>query len=202
MGPAQAPLPCSTGGPCDSPIANSALLAVFPHFGAPLGPACVPQLHAPPRCWCTYSGHLPLGAPTRRVERLDVQQPRVSLSWAATRCHSVPHLAPWVVLWPSRVTWGLTPFRNPRGRPRTHSTGLANEPARALPASRPWCLVPLAGFYCRGGSRASSRANRRGFRPYAAPMAASSSYRRNLRKKKLRPRPAAQRIWLFRKLRH
>jgi hypothetical protein len=28
-----------------------------------------PQLHAPPRCWCAYSGHLPLGAPTRRVER-------------------------------------------------------------------------------------------------------------------------------------
>jgi hypothetical protein len=38
-------------------------------FGAPLGLACVPQLHAPPRCWCTYSGHLPLGAPTRRVEQ-------------------------------------------------------------------------------------------------------------------------------------
>jgi hypothetical protein len=26
-------------------------------------------LLAPPRCWCAYSGHLPLGAPTRRVER-------------------------------------------------------------------------------------------------------------------------------------
>jgi hypothetical protein len=38
-------------------------------FGAPLGLACVPQLHAPPRCWCTYSGHLPLEAPTRRAGR-------------------------------------------------------------------------------------------------------------------------------------
>jgi hypothetical protein len=38
-------------------------------FGVPLGLACVPQLLAPPRCWCTYSGHLPLGAPTRRVKR-------------------------------------------------------------------------------------------------------------------------------------
>ena len=42
-------------------------------FGMPLGLACrlvyVPQLLAPARCWCAYSGHLPLGAPTRRVER-------------------------------------------------------------------------------------------------------------------------------------
>ena len=47
-----------------------------------------------------------------------------------------------MALWPSWVTWGLTLFRNPRERPRTHSTGLANEPARTLPASRPWCRWP------------------------------------------------------------
>jgi len=34
MGPAQAPLPCSTGGP----VANSALLAVFPHKWALAAP--------------------------------------------------------------------------------------------------------------------------------------------------------------------
>jgi hypothetical protein len=48
-------------------------------FGVPLGLACVPQLYAPPRCWCAYSvlitqgayySHWGLGgAPTLRVER-------------------------------------------------------------------------------------------------------------------------------------
>jgi hypothetical protein len=39
-------------------------------FGVPLGLACVPQLHASPRCWCAYSGHLLLGAPTQRAKRI------------------------------------------------------------------------------------------------------------------------------------
>jgi hypothetical protein len=55
-----------------------------------------------------------------------------------------------------------TPFRNPRGaRPRTHSTGLANEPARTLLACLP-ALVPLAGFCFWGGTRAGFSTNRRG----------------------------------------
>jgi hypothetical protein len=38
---------------------------------------CVPtQLPAPPRCWCAYSGHLLLGAPTRRVKRFGSQRPQ------------------------------------------------------------------------------------------------------------------------------
>jgi hypothetical protein len=72
-------------------------------------------------------------------------------------------------------TWGLTLFRNPRERPRTHSTGLANEPARTLPASRPWCR-PLAGFYFWGGARAGFSANRRGGYPPPQPRKNQPGY--------------------------
>jgi hypothetical protein len=55
-------------------------------FGAPLGLACrlacVPQLLAPARCWCVHSGHLPLGAPTRRVERTSWPDALLFPGWA------------------------------------------------------------------------------------------------------------------------